>query len=192
MRLRTLLLLFVAIGLAGGTAVLARSWLAAQRAAEIAEASPLALPTPAKSVLVARNGQEALRAARLGAPDVVTMDLTMPGMDGLACIPELLALHPQARILVISALTGGTMRFSQLRAQVEGITQKMLTQTLRGLERDGLVERRVYPVVPPHVEYTLTALGSGLSDTIAGIRAWAYQHMDEIEAARATFDTRAS
>ena len=56
MRLRTLLLLFVAIGLAGGTAVLARSWLAAQRAAEIAEASPLALPTPAKSVLVARNG----------------------------------------------------------------------------------------------------------------------------------------
>ena len=95
-------------------------------------------------------------------------------------------------LLVISALTGGTMRFSQLRAQVEGITQKMLTQTLRGLERDGLVERRVYPVVPPHVEYTLTALGSGLSDTIAGIRAWAYQHMDEIEAARATFDTRAS
>src|SRR5260370_28778691 len=58
MRLRTLLLLFVAIGLAGGTAVLARSWLAAQRAAEIAEASPLALPTPAKSVLVARGGMQ--------------------------------------------------------------------------------------------------------------------------------------
>jgi DNA-binding HxlR family transcriptional regulator len=93
-------------------------------------------------------------------------------------------------LLVLTALGDGTLRFSQLRAQVEGITQKMLTQTLRGLERDGLVERRVYPVVPPRVEYTLTPLGQGLAGTVSALRAWAYAHMDEIDAARGAFDTR--
>jgi DNA-binding HxlR family transcriptional regulator len=68
----------------------------------------------------------------------------------------------------------------------------MLTQTLRGLERDGLVDRRVYPVVPPRVEYSLTELGTGLAAEIAAIRSWAYAHMDEIDAARAEFDSRAA
>jgi DNA-binding HxlR family transcriptional regulator len=93
-------------------------------------------------------------------------------------------------LLVLYALGRGTLRFSELRAEVEGISQRMLAQTLRGLERDGLVERRVYPVVPPKVEYTLTPLGTGLGKEIAGIRAWAYAHMDEIEAARSEFDAR--
>ena len=65
----------------------------------------------------------------------------------------------------------------------------MLTQTLRGLERDGLVRRTVYAAVPPRVEYSLTPLGRGLSSRIATIRAWAYEHMDDIESARADFDS---
>ena len=93
-------------------------------------------------------------------------------------------------LLVLTALGAGTLRFSQLRVQVEGITQKMLTQTLRGLERDGLVERRVYPVVPPRVEYALTPLGQGLAGTLSPLRTWAYAHMDEIDAARGAFDAR--
>jgi DNA-binding HxlR family transcriptional regulator len=68
----------------------------------------------------------------------------------------------------------------------------MLTQTLRGLERDGLVERQVYPVIPPKVEYTLTRLGSSLGAEISAIRTWAYAHMDDITSAREAFDARAS
>ena len=94
-------------------------------------------------------------------------------------------------LLVLYALDAGTLRFSELRREVEGISQKMLTQTLRGLERDGLVARRVYAVVPPKVEYSLTPLGAGLAREIAAIRLWAYTHMDEINAAREAFDARA-
>jgi DNA-binding HxlR family transcriptional regulator len=91
-------------------------------------------------------------------------------------------------LLVLYALSTGTLRFTELRARVEGVSQKMLTQTLRGLERDGLVFRRVYPTIPPKVEYSLTPLGDSLSGLIAAIRTWAYDHMDDIGAARATYD----
>jgi len=91
-------------------------------------------------------------------------------------------------LLVLYALGRGTRRFSQLRTEVDGISQKMLTQTLRGLERDGLLDRHVYAVVPPKVEYTLTPLGVGLAARIATIRTWAYENMDEINAAREAFD----
>lgn len=93
-------------------------------------------------------------------------------------------------LLVLSALGGGTLRFQELRRVVEGVSQKMLTQTLRVLERDGLVRRDIYASVPPRVEYALTPLGQGLADSISAIRTWAYAHMDEIEAARADFDAR--
>ncbi|MEV6429292.1 helix-turn-helix domain-containing protein [Nocardia sp. NPDC051463] len=89
--------------------------------------------------------------------------------------------------LVLLALGPGTQRFSQLRRQVQGITQKMLTQTLRGLERDGIVERRAYPTVPVTVEYSLTPLGRSLCDAVAVLRTWAYEHIDEIEAANAKY-----
>lgn len=91
-------------------------------------------------------------------------------------------------LLVLYALSTGTKRFSQLRTQVEGISQKMLTQTLRTLERDGLVDRRAYPTIPPKVEYRLTPLGHSLEGAIAVVRRWAYSHMDEITAARADYD----
>jgi DNA-binding HxlR family transcriptional regulator len=91
-------------------------------------------------------------------------------------------------LLVLSALEGRTLRFQELRRAVDGVSQKMLTQTLRGLERDGLVHRAIYASVPPKVEYSLTPLGATLSGVVLEIRTWAYQHMDEIEQARSAFD----
>jgi DNA-binding HxlR family transcriptional regulator len=92
-------------------------------------------------------------------------------------------------MLVITLLAENEkLRFSELRRQIEGISQKMLTQTLRGLERDGLVTRTVYPTVPVTVEYRLTDLGLSLAETVSAIRLWAYANMDEIEAARERYD----
>lgn len=92
--------------------------------------------------------------------------------------------------LVFYALEGGTLRFSELRAQIEGISQKMLTQTLRDLERSGLVERVVYPVIPPYVEYSLTPLGKTLREPIGAVRQWAVEHVQDVQQARADYDAR--
>lgn len=92
--------------------------------------------------------------------------------------------------LVTGALSSGTLRFSELRRAIPGVSQKMLTQTLRSLERDGLVERVQYPTIPPRVEYTLTRLGRGLEDLHAAIRAWAEANIEEIETARLRYHDR--
>lgn len=84
----------------------------------------------------------------------------------------------------------GTQRFTHIARQVEGISQKMLTQTLRQMERDGLVTRTVHPVVPPHVDYALTPLGNSLSAAFCGVWIWAEAHLDTVEAARQAFDAR--
>lgn len=86
--------------------------------------------------------------------------------------------------LIIYALAGGTQRYSQLQRKIGGVSQKMLTQTLRRLERDGLVERRVYPVVPPKVEYSLTPLGRTLTEPLQAICKWAEKHGSELEGTR--------
>jgi DNA-binding HxlR family transcriptional regulator len=92
-------------------------------------------------------------------------------------------------MLVITALVAHpSLRFSALRRDVEGITQKMLTQTLRGLERDGLVTRTVHPTVPVTVEYALTERGRSLAEAVAVLRGWAYANMDGIDSARRSFD----
>jgi len=92
-------------------------------------------------------------------------------------------------MLVISALSAeDVLRFSELRRRVEGVTQKVLTQTLRGLERDGLVERTVYPTVPVTVEYRLTALGHSLASAVNIIKAWTYDNIEELERARDHYD----
>jgi len=91
-------------------------------------------------------------------------------------------------LLTLYALGPRTLRFSALRREVEGVSQKMLTQTLRGLERDGLVKRKAYATIPPRVEYSLTPLGASLTEVISTIRLWAYGHMDDITDARAAFD----
>jgi DNA-binding HxlR family transcriptional regulator len=92
--------------------------------------------------------------------------------------------------LVIYALVDGRQRNSQLLRRIGGISQKMLTQTLRDLERDGLVERIVYPVVPPHVEYRLTPLGQSLQEPLAAICRWAESHLPRMLAARARSEKR--
>lgn len=91
-------------------------------------------------------------------------------------------------VLVIGTLGAGPLRFNALRRAVEGISQRMLTLTLRGLERDGLVHREVHPTVPPQVEYRLTPLGETLLGTISALSAWAAEHREDIRAARARFD----
>jgi DNA-binding HxlR family transcriptional regulator len=93
-------------------------------------------------------------------------------------------------LLVIFVLADGTRRFSELRREIDGISQRMLTLTLRQLEREGLVTRTVFPVVPPRVDYQLTPLGSTLLDTIQSLVAWAGEHGHEIAAARAAYDAR--
>jgi DNA-binding HxlR family transcriptional regulator len=92
--------------------------------------------------------------------------------------------------LLIVALVPGTKRFQQLKREIGGITQKMLTQTLRSLERNGLVERRAYATVPPRVEYTLTRLGHTLSETLEALQDWSVAHVDEIQRARKLMDAR--
>lgn len=96
----------------------------------------------------------------------------------------------QWTMLVIVALGEDTLRFSQLHTHIEGISKKMLTQTLRGLERNGLVKRVVYPVVPPMVEYSLTSLGKTLIGPIYALRDWSEQYIEEVERARSEYDKR--
>jgi len=86
--------------------------------------------------------------------------------------------------LIIKVLSRGTLRHGELRREISGISQKMLTQTLRSLEEDGLVERVIYPEVPPRVEYSLTPLGKSLIEPLEAICRWSEKHMAEMEAAR--------
>ena len=87
--------------------------------------------------------------------------------------------------LVIYLLAGGTKRYGELQREIGGISQKMLTQTLRKLEEDGLVTRTVYPEVPPRTEYALTPLGRTLREPLSALCAWAHAHFHEVERARA-------
>lgn len=87
-------------------------------------------------------------------------------------------------------IEAGTLRFTRLAEAVPGVSQKMLTQTLRAMERDGLLVRTVHPVVPPRVEYHLTDLGTSLGAAFCGVWTWAEAHLERIEAARAAFDGR--
>ncbi|KAK1178678.1 helix-turn-helix domain-containing protein [Streptomyces sp. NBS 14/10] len=91
-------------------------------------------------------------------------------------------------LLVIALLDVRTMRFTELRREIDGVSQRMLTVTLRHLERDGLVRRTVHPVVPPRVDYQLTPLGATLHDTIQALVTWTEDHQDEIAAARTAYD----
>ena len=95
-------------------------------------------------------------------------------------------------LLVVELLGEGTKRFSQLRREIDGISQRMLTLTLRRLERDGLVRRTVHAVVPPRVDYDLTPLGLTLLQAVEPLVAWTRDHRDEIAGARSDYDERES
>lgn len=92
-------------------------------------------------------------------------------------------------LLVIDALDGSSeTRFTELRARVPGVSQKMLTKTLRQLERDGLVVRRVHPEVPPRVDYRLTPLGESLGEALCGVWSWVESHHEEVERSRRAYE----
>jgi DNA-binding HxlR family transcriptional regulator len=93
-------------------------------------------------------------------------------------------------VLIIIMLSEKTRRFSELKRAIGGVSQRMLTLSLRGLERDGLVKRTVFPVVPPRVEYELTPLGRSLQAPVSALGEWAQSHLAEIDAARETFDRK--
>jgi len=84
----------------------------------------------------------------------------------------------------------GPLRFSDLRRRVDGVSQRMLTVTLRGLERDGLVSRTMYPEMPPRVEYALTPLGATLREIVRALSDWSGAHLAEVDAARARYDSQ--
>jgi DNA-binding HxlR family transcriptional regulator len=93
-------------------------------------------------------------------------------------------------VLVVSMLADGPRRYTELARKIEGVSPKMLTQTLRGLERDGLITRTVYPVVPPRVDYGLTELGSSLLGVVSALERWAEEHIDQVVSARVAYDDR--
>jgi DNA-binding HxlR family transcriptional regulator len=84
----------------------------------------------------------------------------------------------------------GTLRFNEIKNRVEGVSQRMLTVTLRGLERDGVIARTIYPEVPPRVEYALTELGKTLRQLVRGLVKWSETHLKEVDAARAAYDAK--
>ncbi|MER6948098.1 helix-turn-helix domain-containing protein [Nonomuraea sp. NPDC000554] len=94
--------------------------------------------------------------------------------------------------LAMGALLDGPRRFNELRRMLDGITQKMLSQTLRAMERDGLATRTVYPTIPPRVEYELTDLGRSATAMLGVVAAWSAEHADEVLAARQVYDERAA
>ncbi len=109
------------------------------------------------------------------------------------CPPELVlidSISGKWTALVLYLLSEKTYRFGELHRNIPGISQKVLTQTLRRLERDGVLIRKVYPVVPPHVEYSLTPLGNSLVELMSDLCTWAKAHYTEVQAARVAYDTK--
>src|ERR1035441_9186512 len=121
-----------------------------------------------------------------------TIEQTLPDIFRASCLSRqvLTLVAAQWTPLVIYALEDGTLRFGQLLKRIDGISKKMLTQTLRAMERNGLVLRVVYPVVPPVVEYSLTPLGQTLLEPMNVLKIWAYEHLQDVAQARTTYDQR--
>ncbi|SIQ26439.1 MAG: transcriptional regulator [Bosea sp. (in: a-proteobacteria)] len=131
-----------------------------------------------------RNAVEAVHMSYAAMPEV------SPAVESL--VRQVIAqVADKWTMLVLEVLEEhGTLRFSQVGRLVEGISQKMLTNTLREMERDGLVTRTVHPVIPPHVDYTLTELGRELSAAFCGVWLWAETYHGQVMAARAAFRER--
>jgi DNA-binding HxlR family transcriptional regulator len=94
----------------------------------------------------------------------------------------------QWTVLIVGALSAGPLRFTEIGRRVDGISQKVLTQTLRSLVRDGILTRTAYPTIPPKVEYELTALGRDLSEPLDVLDRWARRHMTSVQEARDAYD----
>ena len=117
--------------------------------------------------------------------------LAEPCLQSAGCknvAPVLNRVGDKWSMLIVMILSGGPKRFSELKREVEGISQRMLTLSLRGLERDGLVTRTVTPSIPPRVDYELTELGASLRQPVKALGDWAIAHIACIRAAQARFD----
>jgi DNA-binding HxlR family transcriptional regulator len=123
-----------------------------------------------------------------------SMKCDRPMVNDRSCPSRLILDHLADKwaVLIVVRLAAGTLRFAELRRAIDGISQKMLTVTLRDLERDGLVVRKLYASVPPKVEYSLTPLGSSLVDKVNELCAWAEANIAEVLRARDRFDRRNS
>jgi DNA-binding HxlR family transcriptional regulator len=108
------------------------------------------------------------------------------------CPSRVILDHVSSRwgVLVLRTLLGGTRRFGELRREVDGVSEKMLAQTLQALERDGLVERRVYPVIPPHTDYRLTDLGLEAAGRVAELLDWVEERLSEVQRRQRRHDAR--
>jgi DNA-binding HxlR family transcriptional regulator len=105
-------------------------------------------------------------------------------------IPTLARIGDKWTVMVVGSLSNGPMRYNQIARAIEGISQRMLTLTLKGLEQDGLVSRTMYPTIPPRVDYELTDLGRSLIVPLRALRSWAVEHRPAMLAAREEFAKR--
>jgi DNA-binding HxlR family transcriptional regulator len=112
--------------------------------------------------------------------------------DTVTCVGRGVLTHLASKWapLVLRQLRGGDRRYSELRVAIGGISEKMLAQTLRELERDGLISRTSYPVVPPHVVYALTPLGRGCADRVGALLGWIEAHVRELRSAQRAYDVQ--
>jgi DNA-binding HxlR family transcriptional regulator len=117
---------------------------------------------------------------------IPAIDIHSGGCQGVARV--LARIGDKWSVLVIMMLAEKPLRFNEMRRLIAGISQRMLTLTLRGLERDGLVTRHLTPIIPPRVDYQLTELGRSLCEPVVALGAWARQHGAEIERAQSLFD----
>ncbi len=133
--------------------------------------------------------EEQIARAQMYAADVPPTDLD-PRIEAL--VNDLIGrVADKWTMLALEALAEhGALRFTRLSEALPGISQKMLTQTLRQMEREGLITRTVYPVVPPKVEYKLTPLGTSLGMAFCGVWIWAAENLEQVEQARREFDAR--
>jgi DNA-binding HxlR family transcriptional regulator len=111
--------------------------------------------------------------------------------DGCRMVADVLArIGDKWTVYVVRLLSDGTMRFNEIKRAIPAISQRMLTLTLRGLERDGLVTRTIHPTIPPRVDYELTELGRTLVETLGALGSWAASNRARVEKARAIFDAK--
>ena len=129
-----------------------------------------------------------LKPAHIDFPAVPLPDPNQADCRGVASI--LARVGDKWTVFVIMMLSDGPKRFNELKRMINGISQRMLTLTLRGLERDGLVTRTIFPTIPPRVDYELTDLGRGLQQPVKALGQWAMDHLTQIEGARTRFDER--
>ncbi len=121
----------------------------------------------------------------------VTVELPHPASEDCRAVSSVLArVGDKWSVLIIMLLGDGPKRFNQIKRMVGGISQRMLTLTLRGLERDGLVRRTQFPTIPPRVEYELTQLGRSLREAVKPLGEWAKAHVKHIAGVRAAFDEK--